>query len=253
MDKRSDTIRSLAVMIPWVAVVAAVLLSCRPPTSAEAVPGENQVRGEERAQILDRLREQQRDVTTLRATVVQRKRHQLLRKEAFSEGTLLFKRPNQVRWEVDKPERTIILIDGHTLLTYRPDRKEVERRDLREDVVSRAAVEFLTSGMSLDVAELERRFLVDLYRESGRLVLMLTPRSPWVARAVASIAIYQDEEQAVPRRIVLVGQKGDRTETTLTHVHINPQFREDPFTLRLGPEVRVTDVGKPADERDSGR
>jgi outer membrane lipoprotein-sorting protein len=245
LDRPSDTVRSPAVLISGVAVVAALLLACRPLWSAEALPAENQIRGEERVQILDRLRERMRDVTTLQATVVQRKRHPLLKAEVVSEGTLLFKRPNRLRWEVDKPERAIIVIDGRTLLIYHPD--------LRADFGSRAAVEFLTAGMTLDVAELEKRFQVDLSRENGRLALMLTPRSQWVAQAVASVAMYQDEGDAVPRQIVVVGRKGDRTETTLTHVIVNPPFREDPFILRLGPEVRVTDVGKTADERDSGR
>lgn len=240
-------------LIPWVAFVGAFLFFCRSLGFAEAAPTENEIRGEERAQILDRLRERQREVTTLRATVVQRKRHPLLRAEAISEGTFLFKRPNQVRWEVDKPERTIIVMDGHTLLIYRPDRNEAERRDLRQDVMSRAAVEFLTSEMSLDVTELEKRFQVDLFRENGRLALRLTPRSRLVAQAVASVTIYQDEREVIPRQIIVVGQKGDRTETTLTHVSINPRVPEDTFTLRLGPRVQVTDVGKPAGERGSDR
>ncbi len=239
--------------ISWVAVVAAMLLSYSSPVPGEAAPVGEQVRGEERDQVLDRIRERQQEVRALRATIVQRKRHPLLRGETVSEGSLLFQRPDRVRWEVDKPERTIIVIDGHTLLVYSPDRNEAERRDLRDDFGSRAAVEFLTSGMNLDVGELEKRFQVDLYRGNGRLLLMLTPRSRWVAQAVASVAIYQHEDEAVPRQIVVVGQKGDRTETTLTHVIINPHFPEDSFSPRLGPGVRVTDVGKLAGERDRGR
>ena len=253
MNRPSDTVRSPAVLIAWVAGLAALLSFCRPLGFAEAGLAENAIQGEERAQILDRLRERQREVTTVHATVVQRKRHPLLRAEAISQGTFLFKRPNLVRWEVDKPERTIILIDGHMLLIYRPDANEAERRDLRGDVASRAAADFLTSGMSLDLPALEKRFQVDLYRENGRLALMLTPRSRLVAQAVASVTIYQDETEAIPRQIVVVGQKGERTETTLTHVIINPQVPEDAFTLRLGPRVHVTDVGKPASERGSDR
>ena len=155
-------------MIARVAVIAAAvfLLSCRSLGFAAAGPADNDIQGEERIRVLDGLRERQREVTTVRAMVVQRKRHPLLRGEAISQGTLLFKRPNQVRWEVDTPERTIIVMDGHMLLVYRPDRNEAERRDLRGDVVSRAAAEFLTSGMGLDVTELEKRFRVELYRES---------------------------------------------------------------------------------------
>ncbi len=253
MHRESDTARSTAVTILRGAVVAALLLGCPLLGSAEAAPAVNPIQGEERVQVLEGIRERQRDVTSVRATVVQKKRHPLLKAEVISQGTLLFKKPRQVRWEVDTPERTIIVIDGHTLLAYHPDRQEAERRDLSGDVGSRAAVEFLAAGMSLAVAELEKRFQLDVYREDGRLVLRLTPRSRWVAQTLASVAIYQDEREAVPRQIVVAGQKGDRTEITLTQVLINPQFPGDPFTLRLGPGVRVTDVGNPAGGSGSDR
>ncbi len=253
MDGHADWPGSLAVVIPRVALMAVCLLSARPAGATETGPPGSRLQGEERGRVLERLQARQRDVTTMRATVVQRKRHPLLQAEAVSEGSLLFQRPDRMRWEVEKPERVIILIDGHMLLTYRPARKEAERRDLRDDPGTRAAVEFLTSGMSLDVAELEKRFQVELYRQDGGLVLWLTPRSPWVAQAVESVAISHREEEAVPRRIVVVGRKGDRTETTLTQVIVNRPFPEDSFALRLGPGVRVTDVRKPAGESDSGR
>jgi outer membrane lipoprotein-sorting protein len=253
LNGHSDKRRSLAVVIPRVAVVAVCLLSGSPLGAAETAPPGSQLQGEERARIIQRLLERQRDVTTVRATVVQRKRHPLLQAEAVSEGTLLFQRPNRMRWEVEKPEHVILLMDGHTLLTYRPARKEAERRDLRDDFGTRAAVEFLTSGMSLALTDLEARFQVDLFREDGGVVLLLTPRSRWVAQAVASVAIHQREADAVPRRIVVVGRKGDRTETTLTDVSVNPQLPENPFTLRLGPEVRVTEIRQPGSETGSDR
>ena len=234
-------------------LIAVLLLFCWQAGPAGAAPSENQLRGEERARILERIRERRRNVTAVRATVVQRKRHPLLKTDAVSEGTLLFQSPDRVRWEVRRPEHTIIAIDGNTLLTYHPDTKEAERRDLRDEFGTRAALDFFASGMSLTLAELERRFQVELYRESGRLLLLLTPRSPWVAQVVASVAIYQREEDALPEQIVVTGQKGDRTETTLTNVVLNPQIPEDAFALRFGPEVRVTDVRKPTGDRGSDR
>jgi outer membrane lipoprotein-sorting protein len=241
------------VSISWATVLVAFLLSCHSVGLAEGASADIAIQGKERAQVLDRLEQREREVTSVRATVLQKKRHPLLREEAVSEGTLLFKRPNQVRWEVVKPERIIIVMDGHTLTIYRPDRNEAERRDLRQDLTSRAAVEFLTSGMSLDVAELEKRFLVDLYRENQRLAVKLIPRSRLIAQAIASVTIYEEENEAIPRQIVIEGQKGDRTETTLTQVTINPQVPEDAFTLRLGSGVRVTDVGSPLGERGGDR
>jgi outer membrane lipoprotein-sorting protein len=228
-------------------------LSSSVARAAYAVPAGAPLQGEERARVIERLQAQQREVTTLRATVIQKKRHPLLKGEVISEGTLLFSRPHRVRWEMTKPEHTIVAIDGHALLVYHPARKEAERRDLRGDLASRAAAEFLAAGMSLDVAELEKRFQVDVYREDGRLSLWLTPRSRFISQAIVSITIVQREDEALPRQIVIAGTKGDRTETSLTDVTLNPPLHEDAFAVRLAPDVRVVETHGPAGERGSGR
>jgi outer membrane lipoprotein-sorting protein len=103
------------------------------------------------------------------------------------------------------------------------------------------------------VPDLEKRFQVDLFREAEAIAVRLTPRSRFLAQAIASITLYQHAGDAVPERIVIVGQKGDRTELTLRGVAINPQLPEDAFSLQLGPEVRVTDAGAYARGRGSDR
>jgi outer membrane lipoprotein carrier protein len=220
--------------------------------TADASSLTNEILGDERAHVLERISQQQKEITSIRATIVQRKRHPLLKKDAVNEGVILFKKPNLLRWELDKPERMIIVIDGRTILSYYPNKKQAERKDLQENPTSRAAMEFLTSGMSVSVPELEKRFRVDLFREGGDIVLMLTPRSRWLARAIESIAIHQNEHDAIPRRIVFTGKKGDHTETELKDVIINPHIVENPFDLRMGPEVHVTDIGKEGVSRDDG-
>ena len=235
-----------------VAVLAALLLWCSTLWVTATVAG-TPLQGEERTRAIAQLQARQREVKTVRAAVVQRKRHPLLKGEVVTEGTLLFSRPNRLRWEVATPERTIIVIDEQALVIYHPERKEAERRDLREDFGSRAVVDFLTAGMNLDVAEMEKRFRVDVYRGDGRLSLVLTPQSRWVSRAIASVTIIQEDADPLPRQIVVVGQKGDRTETSLAHAVVNPPLAEDAFTLRLGPEVRVVEVRRPGQESAGGR
>jgi outer membrane lipoprotein-sorting protein len=253
LRRRSDRTRFLDARNRRRGVAAALLLSGGLLAAAAATTAETEVQGQERVQLLERLRAEQQGLVSVRAAVVQRKQHPLLKEEAVSEGTLLYQRPDRLRWEVTKPQRVIILIDGSTLLTYRPDQQEAERRDLRDDFASRAAVEFLTAAMEFNLSELEKRFQVDVHREAEGTVLRLTPRSPLVAQAVASIAISLADGDAVPRRIVVTGQKGDRTETTLSQVAINPALPGDAFTLRLGPEVRVRDARRPAGEVPGGR
>jgi len=220
---------------------------------ASAAPTGSPLEGEMRDRAVQGLQARQRDVATLRATVVQRKRHPLLKDEVVTEGSLVVRRPDQVRWEMTRPEHTIVVMDGHSLLVYHPERGEAERRDLRNDFATRAAADFLTAGLGLAVDALERRFRVEVYRDGAELTLRLTPLSPWVAKVIGEVVITQADGDAFPRRIVVVGVKGDRTETVLTNLTLNPPLAADAFALGLGPDVRVVEVDKPGGGTGSDR
>ena len=79
------------------AAIAALVLSWWTPGGLEAAPAHAQIVGKERIEVIERLQSQQREIASLRATVVQRRRHPLLAAEAVSEGTFLFQKPNRVR------------------------------------------------------------------------------------------------------------------------------------------------------------
>lgn len=219
------------------------VLAAAVPSGTGAQSPEVPVPGAERALWFDRARERQREVEGLQAAVVQRRRHPSLKGELVSEGTLLYRKPALLRWEVVRPESVIVVMDGRTLTTYRPARKEAERKFLTDSLATRAAVEFLTVGMAPSLPELERRFHVELLRGEDYLVLKLSPRGKWLSRAVSSISIYHAEEGGTPRRIVVQGAGGDWTETSFTRVVTNPVFPPDAFALRLGPDVNVIEEG----------
>ena len=224
-------------------MLLALLLAPRPNLAEETVPGGKPISGAERDRWFEEVRERQKGVTGLRAAVVQRKRDPLLKDEAVSRGKMSFRKPASLRWEVESPERMVMVMDGRTVTTYYPTRKEAERRDMQDDFPSRIALGFFESGISASLPELERRFHVDLFRSDDQVVLRLIPRSKMLSRVIASIRIDQDPAEGRPRRIVVEGARGDRTETTFSGVTLNPDFPPDTFALRLGPEVRVTETG----------
>ena len=233
-------------------MLLALLLAPRPNLAEEAVPDGRTISGAERDRWFEEVRERQKGITGLSASVVQRKRDPLLKNEAVSRGKLSFRKPASLRWEVESPERRIVVMDGRTVTTYYPKRKEAERRDTQDDFASSAALGFFESGIYASLPELERRFQVDLFRSDDEVVLRLIPRSKMLSRVIASIRIHQDPAEGRPRRIVVEGARGDRTETTFSGVTLNPEFPPDTFSLRLGPEVRVTETGGPERNRVDG-
>jgi len=234
------------------ALLLALLLVPRLVFAGDPDPPGKLMPAAERVRWFEETRERQKGITGLSAAVTQKKRHPLLKEEEVSKGKLSFRKPGALRWDVEKPERMIVLMDGGTMTTYFPSRREAERRDLRDNYASRAALDFLATGVFLSLPELERRFLVDLFRGDGQVVIRLIPRSKMLSRSIASIRIVQDATGGLPKRIVVRGTKGDRTETIFSGVAINPVFPPDTFTLRLAPEVRVTEAGQPERDRVDG-
>jgi outer membrane lipoprotein-sorting protein len=231
----------------WIvpALILALCLAPRPNLAEETVPGGKKISGAERDRWFEEVRTRQKGIAGLSAAVVQRKRDPLLKNEAVSRGKLSFRKPASLRWEVESPERMVVVMDGKTVTTYYPARKEAERRDMQDDFASRSALCFIESGISASLPELERRFHVDLFLSDGQVILQLIPRSKMLSRVIASIRIHQDPAEGSPRRIEVEGARGDRTETTFSGVTLNPEFPPDTFSLRLGPEVRVMETGKP--------
>jgi outer membrane lipoprotein-sorting protein len=226
-------------------------LGIQPLASQEkpAAPAEKPIDGGERAELFERFRNRQAGIKSFRAALTQKRNSRLLLEEAVTEGVFLFERPDRFRWESRSPDRRVIVSDGKVLTLYSPERREAERRDARDEFSTRMALEFMASGMGQPLAELEKRFRVELVRRGDTLVLTLAPRSGFLARAVKTITVVQPEGGAVPARIVILGQKGDRVETVIRNVEINPAIPPDAFRLSFGPQVRVFD---PAERKERG-
>jgi len=234
------------------AAILALLLVPLPVFADDPVPSGKVMSSTERTRWFEETRARQKGINGLSAFVTQRKRHSLLKEEAVSKGKLSFRKPGALRWEVEKPEAMVVVVDNGTITTYYPSRREAERRDVRDDIASRTAMDFLSSGIFLSLPELERRFLVDLFREDGQVILRLIPRSKMLSRSIASIRIVQDAAGGLPQHILVQGTRGDLTETTFSGVAINPAFPPDTFTLKFGRNVRVTEAGRPEKDRIDG-
>jgi outer membrane lipoprotein carrier protein len=71
---------------------------------------------------------------------------QLMREEA---GTAYFLRPGQMRWEYEKPEKNLFLVDGKYVWFYAPADHTVTRVPADKSEDWRTPVAFLTSGAKL--------------------------------------------------------------------------------------------------------
>lgn len=130
----------------------------------------------EAERVLEQIAQAQAKVRTIRATIVQRRSSALLKNDSVTEGRLEAKRPNFVRWDVDKPSRSIAWIRPDGVTIYYPDRKLAKKPP--QWAVARAAggldLVFAFSERPLD--EIHRDFTARVSEGRDGVLVNLLPR-----------------------------------------------------------------------------
>ena len=97
---------------------------------------------------LSAVEERYRKATTLQATFLERysENRKPVRVEA---GTAYFLRPGKMRWEYEKPEKSLFLVDGNYVWFYAPEDHTATRMPTKKSEDWRTPIAFLTTGMKL--------------------------------------------------------------------------------------------------------
>lgn len=97
---------------------------------------------------LDALEERYRKATALEANFLERysENGKQVRVEA---GRAYFLRPGKMRWEYEKPEKNLFLVDGKYVWFYAPDDHTATRMPAKKSDDWRTPIAFLTTGMKL--------------------------------------------------------------------------------------------------------
>jgi outer membrane lipoprotein-sorting protein len=202
--------------------------------------------GEQTKVAIEKLRTQHAGIESFSAVTLQTRSSALLDQELRTEGVIVLKKPNLLRWDIERPSRLVIAVDGAVMWIYRPDRKEVEKRILSDDPVARYAMKFFASTMNFSMRRLSKRFFVELYRGDGVIILSLRPRSKMAARHLESISIWYSESDGSPVRLVLRSKNKGITTTEFAKVRLNVEVDTQSFTLVLPDDVLV--IGQEEDE-----
>lgn len=98
---------------------------------------------------LGALEERYRKATALEANFLERysENGKQVRVEA---GKAYFLRPGKMRWEYEKPEKNLFLVDGKYVWFYAPDDHTATRMPAKKSDDWRTPIAFLTTGMKLN-------------------------------------------------------------------------------------------------------
>jgi outer membrane lipoprotein-sorting protein len=235
----------------FAALLAASLLVLAPAAAAEREPAaapDPEAPGLGLAQrleaLVERVRYEQKRVTTLEAEFVQEKASEFLTAPETSRGTISFASPDRVRWEYRTPKPISLVIRDEEMLTWYRDLGRAER--VKVGRLSSQVLQYMNASLSLESLLHYFQATASFPPAPQPYKLELVPRFARVARRLASMTLWIDRGLFLPVRVRYVEPNGDVTEYRLDDLRLNRPIPSARFELELpaGVEVREIDLDR---------
>ncbi len=171
----------------------------------------------------------ERSLQTISASFVETSTSTLLKEPQVSRGTVVARRPNDVRLEYARPDARTVIIRGHTLSLDWPSRKMHGTRDV--GAMMRRASRFFGETSP---AELRKHFDIAAAVASdrkGTWHVTFTPRRKQMREGVAKVHLWIDQSSLVLQAMKMDYAGGDSRLMEFADIRINPPVADDAFTL----------------------
>lgn len=172
----------------------------------------------------------------LAGEVLQETRLARVEKTVTARGTVAFKKPGKMRWELANGERETIVSDGRTLWMYRPEDEQVIRMPFTQAFRSSTPISFLVG-----VGKIADDFRASLENVGGqRLRLRLEPRRNEGDVGVLWLEVDKNTFDILAAEVQ--DPVGNRSKFVLQNVRRNSGLGDDLFQFSVPPGVDVLDV-----------
>ncbi len=234
---------------PWLAVLLLALITAAvlQAQSADAPaappdPTDESVGVRERmSRLVERVKYEQNRIETLQARLVQRLTTELLLAPEERRGWFRYRPPEELRWELDAPKPTVMVVRGDVATTWYVDLDTAEVTEVGR--LSEQVFSYLGPAGSLET--LMQYFTVQVEfpeHEGGPYYLHLTADYRRVEKYATTIDIWIDPESYLPRRFKVVHASGDERLIELKDMVLNEPIDDEEFVLSLPDNVEVTKV-----------
>ncbi len=190
--------------------------------------------------VLIQLEGLQKDIYSFSARTRQKKRLTMLSEEIETEGHIILKRPNLMRWETVTPERIIATTDGETMTLFHVDSNRARSFDLSGNFSARHMMRFFALVMTSSFDGFSKDFFLTVFKAPHAIIVNIKPRSSIWAKYLGGMIIWYNVENGVPSKFAVDWKKRGEIETLFEEVEINPVLEEGVFDTSLPEGVTVT-------------
>lgn len=193
------------------------------------------VQSEDSAQdVLERMKKKYDSIYDAQFRFSQKVKFEMARVEQLVSGTLLLKKENKYRVELE--EQTIVT-NGETVWSYSLPNNQVLIDHFKMNDRTFSPERILTGAPEDFAATVVGR---ETLGKSSAIILKLVPRDDQAF--VRSMKIWVDDGTWMIRRVELVDANGKETQYTVSDVKINVGLQDSRFTYQIPEGVEVVDL-----------
>ncbi|MBK7297319.1 MAG: outer membrane lipoprotein carrier protein LolA [Flavobacteriales bacterium] len=174
------------------------------------------------------LLEHSRTTTSLKADFVQEKHLKMLATPVVSTGIIRFKKPGQLRWQVDDTEPSVAVVDGKTVMISKAGKEDdVTAADRQAFSAITNLIEGIVSGELLDGKSMVATFFTT---KEGLLVELL-PTDPRMAKRLKQVTLLFDTTTHILRELRMEQPSGEFTLTRFSNAKFGVAHGATTFKL----------------------
>ncbi|MES2571056.1 MAG: outer membrane lipoprotein carrier protein LolA, partial [Verrucomicrobiota bacterium] len=173
-----------------------------------------------------------RSSTSVTADVTQTRALRALRSPVATPGRLWFVAPDNFRWELGNPVKTIVVRKGNVIDVITPAKKRIERNSAT-GVAQKAGAQglaMMSFQFAKDLADFQRQFeVLEMEIEGTRCHLEVAPRDPQTRKMLSTIKIDFDTTNGQMQSLALATRDGSSLRNEFSNVRVNAKIDRQLF------------------------
>ncbi len=167
--------------------------------------------------------------TSIKANFKQEKYLSILANKIDSEGTILFKKPNLLKWSYTRPFEYTIVLNGKEIIIK--DQEKVNSFDIGSSQAFRQINELIINSVEGNILD-EARFSIEYLEGKDLYLTKLVPKEAQLKGFIQGIDIYFDKKDFSVSQVKLVESEGDYTMISFFDKKMNENIPDENFSVK---------------------
>lgn len=175
-----------------------------------------------------KLEEMAATTQSIKSDFNQEKHLSILSNALISEGELIFKKPNLLKWAYEKPFQYVIVLDGKEIKMK--DEEKTSTFDITSSKTFKQINDLIVSSVNGDILK-EDQFDITYFQDEKNYIAFLVPKDAQMKKFVSKIELFFDKNDLTVNRLILREPNDDYTLINFSEKKINSNITDEAFRI----------------------